>query len=117
MMQIQATLKNQEQFVQQFAQQVNGEENRCLNAHSVIFPDTAGSISYISHSHFSFILSNVLLREEMVYNSQDDLTKSDFVDFGLFADGAVESSFLTEQSQFQIRVPNGLLSNKGSHIR
>jgi len=65
-MKIQATLKNQEQFVQQFAQQVNGKENRCLNAHSVIFPDTAGSISYISHSHFSFILSNVLLREEKV---------------------------------------------------
>ena len=115
---VKATLKNQEQFVHQFAQQVQGKESRCLNANSVIFPDETGQggISYISHSHFSFIISNVILKEEMIYNSQDEVGKSEFVDFGLFADGRVESSFLTEHQQFRIEVPNGVFQHFSMNI-
>ncbi len=109
-MEVNATLNNQDKFIYQFARQVEGKEMRCLNLQAVIFPEKAGAgqISYIKHSHFSFILSNVLLNEDLLYRSPDlELSRCDFVDFGIFENGEVESSFLMEQPAFALDVPRG----------
>ena len=109
-MQVNAILKNQNKFIQQFAQQLQGEEFNCLNASTVIFPEETGEgkISYFKNNYLSFIISNVLLKEELIYRSPTErVFKSKFIDFGIFLNGNIESNFLTQDKYYGIEVPKG----------
>ncbi len=118
-MHINTPIKSQKQFIHQFAQQVQGQEHQCLSVHSVRFPDDIGlgKVSYVKNNYFSFIISDVLLKEELIYNSLDEIAKSKFVDFGLFANGQLESSFLTgHHKQFHLEVPSGVFQHFSMNI-